>query len=65
MCVATAVSYLHLKQPTSMILLFDHIDMKTPCIYLLLTSFPYNKIDQPLHCYSKVIVLFLSYFLEL
>jgi hypothetical protein len=51
-----------------MILLFDHILRKIPCLYLLfyvqysihifllLTYFPYNKIDRPLHCHGKVIV---------
>ena len=50
---------------------------KIPCFYfivlctdlytylLFLTIFPYNEIDRPLHCHGKVIVLFLSYFLEL
>ncbi len=57
--------------------IFDHIDRKKPCIYLLfyvqtstfilllLTIFPVNKIDRALHCHGKVIVLFLSYFIEL
>ena len=32
---------------------------------LFLMYFPYNEIDRPLHCHGKVIVLFLSYFIEL
>ncbi len=29
---------------------------------LFLTIFPYNEIDQPLHCHGKVIVLFFQLF---
>ncbi len=76
-CVATAVSRLRFKSIDFYCFYNLTTRQKIPCFifiilctdlytYLLfLTIFPYNKTDRPLHCHGKVIVLFLSYFLEL